>query len=89
MAQRTLEEYIRIAENNGNQLTRDLNYQETKDVHDDVFVDNGLTLDNWTLNAPMELIRQKYGDEAIKNFGHKYVTQGAMVPMPSSSTAFC
>ncbi|MDR1423178.1 MAG: hypothetical protein LBI92_01010 [Azoarcus sp.] len=67
MALRTLDEYRRIAVNEGDGiLTRDLNYRETKAVHEETFRDNHLSLDNWTLNTPMELIRQKYGDETVE-----------------------
>ena len=66
MANQTLEKYKEIAERNNGTLDRDLTYQETKDIHEKVFADNGLSLDNWTLNTPMELIRQKYGDQAVE-----------------------
>ncbi|QQE91071.1 VCBS domain-containing protein [Azotobacter chroococcum] len=67
MANQTLEKYKKIADDNGGILGRDLTYQETKDIHDNVFRENGLSLDNWTLNTPMELIREKYGDQAVEN----------------------
>ncbi|MBC3504803.1 hypothetical protein HU761_25810, partial [Pseudomonas sp. SWRI59] len=66
MAYETFEKYREIAPDNGNTLNRDLTYQEAKDIHDKVFRDNGLSLDNWTLNTPMELIRQEYGDQAVE-----------------------
>ncbi|MDZ4075693.1 MAG: hypothetical protein U1E04_13190 [Hylemonella sp.] len=66
MAQRTLDEYIRISDANGGTLNRDLRYEETKSIHDDVFRQNGLSLENWTLDLPMELIRQKYGDQTVE-----------------------
>ncbi|WP_415755590.1 calcium-binding protein [Pseudomonas leptonychotis] len=65
MAIQTLDKYKDIADNNGGVLDRDLTYNETKQVHDNVFNDNGLSLDNWTLNTPMELIREGYGDQAV------------------------
>ncbi|MCQ4348824.1 hypothetical protein NGA35_15615 [Pseudomonas stutzeri] len=67
MANQTLEKYKEISIDNGGALDRDLTYQETKDVHDKVFRDNGLTLDNWTLNTPMELIRDEYGDQFVED----------------------
>ncbi|THG74799.1 hypothetical protein E5198_18800, partial [Pseudomonas sp. A-1] len=67
MANQTLEKYKEIARENGGILDRDLTYQETKDIHDKVFRENSLSLDNWTLNTPMELIREKYGDQAVEN----------------------
>jgi len=67
MANQTLEKYKEIANDNGGTIDRDLTYQETKDIHDKVFSDNGLSLDNWTLNTPMELIRDKYGDQVVES----------------------
>lgn len=44
----------------------DVSYQETKDIHEAVFLDHNLSLDNWTLNTPMELVRQTQGDAAVE-----------------------
>jgi Ca2+-binding RTX toxin-like protein len=66
MARRTLEEYLRTARNEGGVLIKDLNYEQTKAVHSDTFKKNNLTLDNWTLNTPMELIRRTYGNETVE-----------------------
>jgi hypothetical protein len=64
---RTLDQYIYIArEEGGGLLNRDLGYKETKIVHADTLELNNLSLNNWTLNIPMELIRQKYGDEVVE-----------------------
>ncbi len=68
MAIETLEKYKTIAQQNQGLLDRDLKYQETKDIHEKVFTDHHLSLDNWTLNAPMELIRAKYGEQAVEDF---------------------
>lgn len=47
--------YIKSLENiageNGGVVNRDVKYQETRDFHNNAFRDNGLTLDNWTLNT--------------------------------------
>ena len=66
MALRTLKEYERIANENNGILNRDFTYEETKIIHKDALGENGLSLDNWTLNTPMELIREKYGDQAVE-----------------------
>lgn len=68
MAIETLEKYKAIAQNNQGLLDRDLRYQETKDIHEKVFTSNNLGLDNWTLSAPMEIIRAKYGEQAVEDF---------------------
>ncbi|MCA3239488.1 MAG: hypothetical protein ING32_15140, partial [Curvibacter sp.] len=68
MAKRTLDEYIKIAENSpSGKLERDLTYKETKDVHKDAFEGNDLSLKNWTLDTPMEIIRQQHGDQVVEN----------------------
>lgn len=66
MAERTLKEYERIANENNGELNRDLTYKETKEIHQEVFEKNGLGLDNWTLNTPMEIIRERSGDQAVE-----------------------
>jgi hypothetical protein len=67
MALYTLDQYIYIAEHEGGGLlSRDLGYDETKNPHAKTFEENDLSLNNWTLNIPMELVRQKYGDEAVE-----------------------
>ena len=71
MADKTLEKYKEIADNNGGKLDRDLTYKETKDIHERVFQDNGLGLDNWTINTPMEIIRERSGDEAVERLWEK------------------
>ena len=45
---------------NGGNVSRDVDYGETRQFHEQVFNRNGLSIDNWTLNDPMEMIR-KYG----------------------------
>ncbi len=64
MAKRTLDEYIKKAKAAGGELSSDLNYEETRNIHKNVFDDNNLEMDNWTLDLPMELYRQKYGEAA-------------------------
>jgi hypothetical protein len=66
MAQGYVQTLQVIATNNGNLLDRDVDYKETKDFHRTGFEKNGLTLDNWTLNTPMELLRQAQGDAAVE-----------------------
>ena len=67
MARRTLDEYIKISHKNNGILTRDLEYKEVKEIHRDTFENNQLSLDNWTLNTPMELMRERFGDEFVDN----------------------
>lgn len=62
MAKRTLDEYIRVAQEEGGELTRDLKFDEVNDIHKEVFDKNGLEIDNWTLSLPMKVIREKHGE---------------------------
>lgn len=57
---------ITAARKNGDQLGRDVNYQETMMFHENVFNRYALTLSNWTLHTPMELIRQTEGSAAVE-----------------------
>ena len=66
MATGYLETLKGIAEESGNIVTRDVNYKETEQFHKDAFVANNLTLDNWTLKTPIDLIRQNQGDAAVE-----------------------
>lgn len=67
MADATLQKMIDVANNEGGgALTRELNYAETKDFHTKAFDASGLNIDNWTLKAPMDLLRQTYGDAYVE-----------------------
>ncbi|MDR1062612.1 MAG: hypothetical protein LBL48_01535, partial [Azoarcus sp.] len=66
MALQTISQYIKNADNTGGSLTTDLNYEDTKNIHKNTFEDNDLSLTNWTLNIPMEIIREKYGDAVVE-----------------------
>lgn len=44
----------------------DTNYKQTREFHRKVFVDHGLSLDNWTLETPMKLIGHYEGGEAAQ-----------------------
>ncbi|WCM96766.1 hypothetical protein M5C96_20475 [Acidovorax sp. GBBC 1281] len=47
-------------------LSRDVRFSETARFHEDAFKESGLTLENWTLNVPMEIIRRQQGDQAVE-----------------------
>lgn len=67
MAKGYLEILKAAAEEGGNSTSEDISFKEVEKLHKDVFENSGLTLDNWTLNTPMELLRSKYGDEVVEN----------------------
>lgn len=66
MALGYINKLIDIADKNNGILNRDVNFRETADFHRAAFERNSLTLENWTLNTPMELIQQEKGDEAVE-----------------------
>lgn len=53
-------------ESNDGYLNRDVHFDETREFHRKVFGAHGLTLANWTLHTPMELIRQTEGSAAVE-----------------------
>lgn len=80
MAIATLDKYIEIAELNGGVLDRDLSYAETRDVHVNVFNANGLSINNWTLELPMKVVREKHGDEGLEKRWEKLRDTGGEGP---------
>ncbi|WP_281272934.1 calcium-binding protein, partial [Hydrogenophaga borbori] len=66
MATRYVDVLIRYADRDGGVLSSDIDYRDTKEIHEAVFANHNLSLDNWTLNTPMELVRQTQGDEAVE-----------------------
>jgi hypothetical protein len=62
MANGYVDTLIGIAGLNGDTLNRDVNFRDTEKFHDTAFKDNGLSLDNWTLKIPMDLLRKEFGD---------------------------
>ena len=54
--------------NNNGFVSSDVNFRDTQAFHRDVFEQNGLTNNNWTLQIPMELIRQTEGDAAVEAY---------------------
>ena len=67
MANQTIDMYMQIAKDNNGYLNQDLTYPQVSEIHGKVFKDNNLSLDNWTLNAPMETIRQLAGDKEMES----------------------
>ncbi len=49
-----------------NIVIHDVNYKQTKEFHNKAFENSNLTLDNWTLETPMDLIQKTHGDEAVE-----------------------
>jgi VCBS repeat-containing protein len=57
-----------IAEQSGDEVHRDINAAEVSKFHKEVFEQNNLSIDNWTLTAPFEILRKLGGDQAVENY---------------------
>lgn len=55
-----------IASDNQGILNRDVRFDETREFHKNVFESNGLTINDWTLEIPMELIRRVNGEAKVE-----------------------
>jgi hypothetical protein len=66
MAWNTMEQMKIEAGKTGGVLTKDLDFKPVEAAHKETFRANGLSLANWTLNTPMTLYRQAYGDAATE-----------------------
>jgi hypothetical protein len=58
---------IDIASRSGGSVDRDVDYRETRDFHEQAFREHNLSLDNWTIHTPMEIVRQQHGDQAVED----------------------
>ncbi|MGP5493784.1 DUF4150 domain-containing protein [Psychrobacter celer] len=45
---------------------QDVTYEQTRDFHKQVFEENGLSIDNWTLETPMKVIEGFEGKDAVE-----------------------
>ncbi len=66
MATSYLETLKGIADRSGGIVKRDVGYRETQQFHKEAFEKNGLTLDNWTLKTPMDLLAQTKGEAYVE-----------------------
>jgi Ca2+-binding RTX toxin-like protein len=57
-----------IARNNNNLVNTDVDFEQTQEFHQRELERNGLSIKNWTLQTPMELIRQTEGDAAVEAY---------------------
>ncbi len=67
MAEGYIKALISNADQNGGWIDRDVRYNETMKFHQEAFEKNNLSLENWTLYTPMELIRKEYDDQAVED----------------------
>lgn len=56
--------YLTFLETNiKNNVVKDVDFKSMRDFHKDVFIKNGLDINNWTLETPMKLIGKYEGEE--------------------------
>ncbi|MDO3524299.1 beta strand repeat-containing protein [Ralstonia pseudosolanacearum] len=73
MAEAYLQALNTIAKENktltGNdEVNRDINAKEVLDFHQKVFKENGLGIENWTLDSVFKIIQQTQGDDALEAY---------------------
>lgn len=66
MADAYIGKLINVAEQSNNILSTELGFDPTREVHIKGFGENGLTISNWTLEIPMQIIRKLHGDEKVE-----------------------
>ena len=66
MAKGYINALIAIADGNDDILNRDVSFGEASDFHKIAFEKNNLSLENWTLHTPMEILRLQKGDDAVE-----------------------
>lgn len=66
MARQFLQTLKTIADESGGAVNRDVTFDEAKAFHTSAFLENGLTIDNWTLTIPFDLIKAKYGASQVE-----------------------
>ncbi len=66
MAQGYLTTLKTIAGESGGTVNRDVTFKETYAFHEKAFKNNSLSIDNWTLKTPFDLITQQHGQDAAE-----------------------
>ena len=64
MALGYLDALIGISKDNNGAVYRDVKFAEVRQFHERAFIQNGLDIKVWTLDAPMEFIRRESGSQA-------------------------
>ena len=67
MAQAFLNTLLKNANENGGVVEQDVTYRETEKFHSEVFLDNGLSIENWTLKVPMDIVLQMQGEAGAES----------------------
>jgi hypothetical protein len=64
MAQAYLDQLLKDAQGSG-YVERDLSSKEVYDIHKQVFEDNRLGIENWTLDAPFKVMKKLFGQDGV------------------------
>ena len=65
------EGYLNFLQSNIGKPPRDVRFDEMRDFHRDVFRENGLSINNWTLETPMKLIGRYEGKQKQEEIWQK------------------
>ena len=72
------EGYLNFLQSNIGKPPRDVRFDEMRDFHRDVFRENGLSINNWTLETPMKLIGRYEGKQKQEEIWQKLLaTRGS------------
>lgn len=72
------EGYLNFLQSNIGKPPRDVRFDEMRDFHRDVFRENGLSINNWTLETPMKLIGKYEGERRQEEIWQKLLaTRGS------------
>ena len=53
------------ARDNGGFVNEEIKFEIIRDFHIAVFIDQGLSIDYWTLETPMKIIRENFGPDVV------------------------
>lgn len=82
------EGYLNFLQSNIGKSPRDVRFDEMRDFHRDVFRENGLSINNWTLETPMKLIGKYEGERRQEEIWQKLLaTRGSGIGALTESTA--
>ncbi len=68
MAKAYLDVLEKYADKNGGVTNSDINAEDVWKIHDETFTGNGLSIENWTLNTPFEIVKAGGGDAALEHY---------------------
>ncbi len=58
---------IKNAKDTGGYTNQDVTYKQTRSFHKKAFEENGLSIENWTLETPMSIMKELHGEQTVEN----------------------